>query len=54
MKDEGRRIKNKGQRIKVKVAFGLLVNTAKRGGLALPHGVNVGERLEGGAEGGED
>ena len=31
-----------------------LVHAAKRGGPALPQGGNVGERLKGGAEGGED
>jgi hypothetical protein len=38
----------------MKVTIRPFVNTAKRGGPALPHGGNVGERLKGGAEGGED
>ena len=31
-----------------------LVYAAERGGSVIPHGVNVGERFEGGADGGED
>ena len=38
----------------MKVTIRPLVLAARRGGPALPYGVDVGERLEGGAEGGED